>query len=85
MEPVGTLRASQRDGAIFITAFGVLTRYQGRGFGGEILGRVIDLLIDEGQRSVMIEVMTENRKALDLYRHCGFQETTTYDYYRCPA
>lgn len=81
-EPIGSARVSQHSGNVFITTLGVLPVYQHRGYGREILERLVDQLIGEGRRNVMIEVVTENRNALNLYRSCGFNETSTYDYYR---
>ena len=35
-----------------------------------------------GRERILLEVETDNRRALELYRDCGFREISTYDYYR---
>ena len=80
-KPVGTLRVSRHDPEVYITAFGILPAYQGRGFGRQMLGDAVDMLLGEKCEDIRIEVETENRNALGLYRSCGFRETTTYGYY----
>jgi ribosomal protein S18 acetylase RimI-like enzyme len=80
-EPLGTLRVSQHDPSVYITAFGVLPEHQGRGYGRQMLLDTIDMLLGESREDIRIEVETENRNALSLYHSCGFKETTTYGYY----
>jgi ribosomal protein S18 acetylase RimI-like enzyme len=80
-QPMGALRLISFGPTVFITAFGVLPAYRRRGFGREMLFRTVRLLFGEGWRQIEIEVVTDNRNALDLYRSCGFRETMTYAYF----
>ena len=80
-EPVGSLRLAQFDRCVYINAVGVPPAYRGRGYGRRMLVETIDMLVAEGWEQIMIEVVTENRNALSLYRSCGFKETTTYGFY----
>ena len=33
-------------------------------------------------KKIMLQVETQNAKALNLYKSCGFEETSTIDYYQ---
>lgn len=66
-----------------IYAFGVLPEYQRRGFGRQVLERIIRKIQAEygDQRRIQLEVESNNSGAIALYRSCGFREVTTYGYY----
>ena len=48
----------------------------------QILMGVLDVLIAEDWPHIMIEVDMTNTVALSLYRSCGFQPITTFQYYQ---
>jgi ribosomal protein S18 acetylase RimI-like enzyme len=81
-EPVGSLRVANEDRRVYITAFGVLPEHQGRGYGRRLLATTITSLLADNWRPIFLEVATDNRHALSLYRACGFRETRAYGYYR---
>ena len=78
---VGTVRTTRHDQDTFITTLGVLPQYRGRGFGRQILQQTIARLQAEGWRRILIEVATDNQRALSLYHACGFREISAYAYY----
>jgi ribosomal protein S18 acetylase RimI-like enzyme len=81
-DPVGSLRCHRFPGEsrVFIHTFGVRPDCQGRGCGRQILAGTLHELQAEGWRHVMIEVATDNRRALSLYHSCGFREVSAYRY-----
>ena len=81
-EPIGTIRTNYYGASVYITAFGIIPEWRGRGFGRQVLLRTIDRLIAEKWPRILIEVETDNRNALGLYLSCGFKELTTYGYYQ---
>lgn len=81
-EPVGVLRLDDGEEAIGIYSFGILPDYRRRGYGRQMLEEVIRLTRAKSQKTIMLDVETDNTGALALYRSCGFQIKTTYDYYR---
>lgn len=83
-EPIGTVRTSLGQ-PCYVTGFGVLPAWQGRGFGGQILARVVRDLAAEGRAPIRLEVATDNRRALELYQRCGFREINAYAYYEAPV
>jgi ribosomal protein S18 acetylase RimI-like enzyme len=86
-EPVGSLRVFQieEESTVYLHTFGVLPEYRGRGYGRQILGKVIDDLLAECWGHVRIEVDVENAVALALYRTSGFREIAAYHYYELNA
>lgn len=82
-KPLGCLRVYYQDESIGIYGFIVRPEYRRQGYGRQMLEYIIRKLYDEGVgvRRIMLEVETTNHKALNLYRSCGFEITTTYDYF----
>ncbi|MFL5801823.1 MAG: GNAT family N-acetyltransferase [Roseiflexaceae bacterium] len=81
-EAIGTINVDIVDGEPYIYGFVVRPEQRGRGYGRQILARVIERVVDEGPPPVFIEVQTDNQVALALYRSFGFAVTHTHDYYR---
>lgn len=65
-----------------IYGFGVLPEYRRKGYGREILMKAIEKLKEYNSNEIMLQVAVKNKNALDLYISCGFEETSTMDYYR---
>jgi ribosomal protein S18 acetylase RimI-like enzyme len=80
-EAIGTINVDIVDGDPYIYGFVVRPEQRGRGYGRQMLARVIERVLDEGP-PVFIEVQTDNQVALALYRSFGFNITHTHDYYR---
>jgi ribosomal protein S18 acetylase RimI-like enzyme len=80
-EPVGLLRLGRYEALADITAFGVLPARRGQGYGRAMLQDAVAILLAERWEQVVIEVFTDNDRALGLYESCGFRVTATYGYY----
>lgn len=78
---IGKLDVLFNETNAYITGFGVLPSYRGRGYGRQILAQTIREIRATGQNNIALEVATENKNALSLYQSCGFQEVSSYDYY----
>lgn len=79
--PIGTVRVVGFESNVYTTALAVLPEYRGRGHGRRILSEITQMLMDEHWEQILIEVETENRNALGLYRSIGYRETRTYGFY----
>jgi ribosomal protein S18 acetylase RimI-like enzyme len=79
-QPLGTLRLDYRDRGAGIYGFVVRPEYRGQGYGRQMLEQTIRQLHNEGIETITLEVETEQATAIGLYRSCGFQIVTTYDY-----
>jgi ribosomal protein S18 acetylase RimI-like enzyme len=80
-QALGTLRLDYHDGGAGIYGFVVRPEYRGHGYGRQMLEQIIRQLHHEGIATITLEVETEKEKAIGLYRSCGFQIVTTYDYF----
>lgn len=78
---LGCLRLDYRSEAVGIYGFIVRPEYRGLGFGRQMLEYIIRHIYDEGPRTIMLEVETNNLNAIGLYGSCGFHVRTTYDYF----
>jgi ribosomal protein S18 acetylase RimI-like enzyme len=66
-------------GAIF--GLGVLPEHRSKGYGRAILIMAIEKLKEADADKIMLQVAAENANALNLYKSCGFETTSTMDYY----
>lgn len=64
-----------------IYGVGVLPEHRSKGYGRTILLKSIEKLKEAKAAEIMLQVATENSKALNLYQSCGFQETSRMDYF----
>lgn len=77
------LQLTSRIGGIY--GLGVIPEHRGKGFGRTILMMAIEKLKETSANEVMLQVAAENSNALELYKSCGFVETSTMDYYEIQA
>ncbi|WP_052339559.1 GNAT family N-acetyltransferase [Gorillibacterium massiliense] len=80
-ESIGSLRISPYNDGVFIFGFSVLPEFRGRGYGRTALTVVIDLYRAKGIRHFLLEVATDNDRALGLYESVGFRSKNVNDYY----
>jgi len=73
------LEITNKTGAIY--GLGVLPEYRSKGYGREILISAIEKLKERNVNEIMLQVLTKNKNALNLYKSCGFEETSTMNYY----
>ncbi len=64
-----------------IYGLGVLPKHRGKGYGRAILIMAIKKLQETNASEVMLQVDSENNIAFNLYKSCGFIETSAMDYY----
>jgi ribosomal protein S18 acetylase RimI-like enzyme len=80
-ETIGVLRVVDEADAVYLASFAVDPAHQGQGYGRQILARTVAQLLDQPARLIVLEVATENRRALALYESSGFVVTSRFDYY----
>ena len=69
----------------YISGFCLLPEYQNKGYGTVILTNTVTQLATQGYSDITLEVATDNNGALSLYKRCGFEVFTVFDYYRLPV
>jgi ribosomal protein S18 acetylase RimI-like enzyme len=79
---IGKVHLEVSDGIGGIYGLGVLPEYRNRGYGREILIKSVELLKAKQINEIMLQVAVKNKNALRLYKSCGFEVTSTMDYYR---
>jgi ribosomal protein S18 acetylase RimI-like enzyme len=79
---IGKIRLDEKGKSGGIYGFGVLPEYRGKGYGRDILNLAVKNLRDRNLDDIFLQVETENAKALNLYKSCGFVEKYVMDYYR---
>lgn len=78
---IGKIRLDTNGETVGIYGFGVLPQFRGKGYGREILNLAIIKAGKEKPDCIYLEVACENKKALNLYKSCGFIEKSIMDYY----
>ena len=73
------LELSNGNGGIY--GVGILPDYRGKGYGRHILMEGISILMNQQAKTIKLQVEAENENALGLYLSCGFEATSTMDYY----
>jgi ribosomal protein S18 acetylase RimI-like enzyme len=80
--PISMLKIMGTSAKAGIYAFSVLPEYRGHGYGKQTLNSIIQTFISKGRTRFALEVETTNHNAISLYKSCGFQITTTYEYFK---
>lgn len=74
LTPIGMVRVNHLSAETAVVHdFCVHPSYQGRGYGREILSRVVSILLGKPNTQVRLSVVTQNRRALSLYQSIGFE------------
>src|SRR5690606_7524623 len=82
---IGTVNIDVIDGLPYIYGFVVVPEQRGKGYGRQMLTRLLDLIAAEHSGPILLEVETENLVALSLYSSLGFEITQTFEYFRVDA
>lgn len=79
--PVGVFDYNYKVVHVFLYGLGIATLHRGKGFGKELVKAA---LIEGFKKSdkIVLDVDSENPRALNLYKKCGFQIDFQVDYYR---
>ena len=78
---LGCFRLDFMSDQVGIYAFEVHMGYRGLGYGRQMLEEAIRTIRSESKKRIMLDVETDNTTAIGLYLSCGFEITTTYDYF----
>ena len=78
---VGKAHVQLASGTGGIYGLGVLPEHRGKGYGRAVLLMAVQKLLEAKASRIMLQVAADNSNALHLYKSCGFEETSTMDYY----
>ncbi len=79
---IGKVHLQLANGLGGIYGLGVLPEHRGKGLGRAILLGAIAQLKAANATEIMLQVAAENAAALNLYKSCGFCETSVMDYFK---
>jgi ribosomal protein S18 acetylase RimI-like enzyme len=65
---------SDNDQDAFISFIGVMPEYHGKGLSSALMDRAIDAAVENGMRSISLEVSVLNPRAINFYKKHGFIE-----------
>jgi ribosomal protein S18 acetylase RimI-like enzyme len=82
---IGKVRLESHGTAGFLSGFGILPEYRGKGYGRKALIASLNAFREKGVESVGLDVSASNSSALGLYQSCGFVEQSVIDYYAVEA
>ena len=77
----GKVNVQLGGGAGGIYGLGVMPEYRGRGLGRTLLLFGVERLREMGAGEIFLQVATQNANALHIYESCGFEVTSTMEYF----
>lgn len=78
---IGKIGLNYEDDMGYVFGVCILPEFRGRGFGRAMLDGVLKKHFAARSTPVILEVAVKNDNALTLYKSCGFNELTIYDYF----
>jgi predicted acetyltransferase len=78
---IGKIKVSREQKSAFISGFGIVPEFRGKGYGKQALKQAINMVNKEEIYDVALDVAAENSNALNLYKSCGFEGQSTMNYY----
>ncbi|MBK1810573.1 GNAT family N-acetyltransferase [Clostridium sp. YIM B02505] len=79
---IGSCSVSYDGNDIFLFGFAIAKVNQGKGMGKETLMKLIEVLCRDESKNIFIEVDSGNDIAFNLYKKCGFEIKTAFEYHR---
>ncbi|MDV4150068.1 GNAT family N-acetyltransferase [Clostridium sp. AL.422] len=82
-ENVGLIRINYLSpNTAVIYSFCIIPSHQGKGIGQDVLRKTVSLLLEEQCTNIRLSVVTNNDRALNLYKKVGFEVTSEFKYYK---
>ncbi len=82
-EPAGIAMLARRGWTVRVAMMGVITENQNQGVGRWLLAQIADAAKTNGDRTLVLEVIEQNPRAVHLYEACGYRivrRLMGYDY-----
>ena len=80
-EIIGKVRVEYSDNSAFISGFGILPNFRGKGYGKTALKEALRSINEKSINEIELDVECKNNTALNLYKSCGFEEQSVMNYY----
>lgn len=79
---IGKIKVKYSDNFAFISGFGIIPNFRGKGYGKAALIAALHLINERNINDIELDVECKNNTALSLYKACGFQEKSVMNYYK---
>lgn len=79
---IGKIKVKHGENSAFISGFGILPDFRGKGYGKAALKEALRLIIERNIFEIELDVECKNSTALNLYKACGFKEKSVMNYYK---
>lgn len=80
-EAVGKAHLRWQTDSVILSDIAIIPRYQGQGWGSELLAYCINHVLTLGKTKLLLDVETSNHNALSLYTRHGFKLANASDYW----
>jgi len=81
-DDIGKINIKYKNNSAFISGFGILPEFRGKGYGKIALKEALKLINEKNINQVGLDVSCKNDTALNLYKSCGFEEKSVMNYYK---
>lgn len=78
---IGKIKGSKELDSAFISGFGIIPEHRSMGYGKSALRKALNNLKADKIYDVELDVEIRNKKALNLYKNCGFKKQSIMNYY----
>ena len=78
---IGKIGIEYSNSTAYICGFGILPEFRGKSFGRAALTAAMKLCHQNNFTEIELDVACKNKKALNLYTSCGFEEQSVMNYY----
>lgn len=72
-EPAGIAMLARRGGSVRVALMGVIAESQNQGLGRWLLAQIADEARNNGDQTLVLEVIEQNPRAVHLYESCGYR------------
>lgn len=79
---IGKIAINCSDHPAFISGFGILPDFRGKGYGKAALINALHFINEQNIYEIELDVECKNSNALNLYKTCGFKEMSVMNYYK---
>ena len=81
---IGKIGIEYSNRTAYIFGFGILPEFRAMGYGRVALMAAMKICHQNNYNEIELDVACKNKKALNLYTSCGFEEQSVMNYYSIP-
>lgn len=78
---IGKIHVEYNENYAYIFGFGIKPEYRCNGYGRIALRKIVNKILSKNIKNIKLDVACENVTALNIYKECGFIQTSVMNYY----